>query len=145
MLYEIHPLLALTYRVQPVVVWEHLRVVLPTLASCGVPPIGYTAAITFFSAPSTFTCDTDDERGVATRPSTPVVVSVCVAGEVATMAAEQALRGVLQFGSHFIPRVQVFLLTPLSFAFTNRKPILPGRILPVQCIARSTLLHDSYN
>ena len=77
MLYEIHPLLALTYRVQPVVVREHLRVLLPTLASCGVPPIGYTAAITLFSAPSTFT---DDERGVATRPSTPVVVSVCVAG-----------------------------------------------------------------
>ena len=135
MLYEIHPLLALTYRVQPVVVWEHLRVVLPTLASCGVPR--FTAAITLFSAPSTFTCDTDDERGVATRPS--VIVSVCVAGEVATMAAEQALRGVLQFGSHFIPRAQVFLLTPLSFAFTNRKPtILPGRILPMQCTARSS-------
>ncbi|CAI8033373.1 Bis(5'-adenosyl)-triphosphatase [Geodia barretti] len=45
------------------------------------------------------------------------------------MAAEQALRGVLQFGSHVIPRAQVFLLTPLSFAFTNRKPILPGHVL----------------
>jgi hypothetical protein len=45
--------------------------------------------------------------------------------------AGPVLQGVLQFGSHLIPRSQVFLLTPLSFAFTNRKPILPGRILPV--------------
>lgn len=41
------------------------------------------------------------------------------------------MRGVFQFGSHVIPRAQVFLITPLSFAFTNRKPILPGRILTV--------------
>lgn len=39
------------------------------------------------------------------------------------------MRGVFQFGSHVIPRAQVFLITPLSFAFTNRKPILPGHVL----------------
>lgn len=40
-----------------------------------------------------------------------------------------SLRGVFQFGGHEIPGAQVFLLTPLSFAFTNRKPILPGHVL----------------
>lgn len=43
--------------------------------------------------------------------------------------AEPMMRGVFKFGSYVIPRAQVFLITPLSFAFTNRKPILPGRIL----------------
>ena len=46
------------------------------------------------------------------------------------LMAGPALHRGFQFGSHLIPRSQVFLLTPLSFAFTNRKPVLPGRILP---------------
>ena len=44
--------------------------------------------------------------------------------------AEPLLHGLFRFGSHVIPRGQVFLVTRLSFAFTNRKPILPGRIPP---------------
>ena len=38
-------------------------------------------------------------------------------------------RAVYQFGKHLIPGSNVFLTSTLSYAFTNRKPVLPGRIL----------------
>ena len=37
----------------------------------------------------------------------------------------------LQFGKCIISPSIVFLQTKLCFAFTNRKPVLPGRILTV--------------
>ena len=40
------------------------------------------------------------------------------------MAAE-----VIKFGRNVISVSTVFLQTQLSYAFTNRKPIVPGRIL----------------
>ena len=36
---------------------------------------------------------------------------------------------VYRFGEHLIPSGCVFLTTALSYAFTNRKPVVPGRIL----------------
>ena len=41
------------------------------------------------------------------------------------MAATEALR----FGKNLIGASLVFLQSPSSYAFTNRKPIVPGRIL----------------
>lgn len=35
----------------------------------------------------------------------------------------------VQFGKHVISRQNVFLRSKLSFAFVNRKPVLPGHVL----------------
>ena len=43
------------------------------------------------------------------------------------------MKQAFQFGKHLISRNQTFLVTRLSYAFTNRKPVLPGRIL--RCMA----------
>jgi len=44
------------------------------------------------------------------------------------LMTEPVLQQVFKFGRHLISHRQVFLKTTLSYAFTNRKPILPGRI-----------------
>ena len=46
--------------------------------------------------------------------------------------AEPVLQQVFKFRHHLISHRQIFLLTKLFYAFTNRKPILRGRIHP-QC------------
>ena len=48
----------------------------------------------------------------------------------------------VQFGKHVISRQNVFLRSKLSFAFVNRKPVLPGRILQhSNCIQLMQALH----
>ncbi|KAJ9089642.1 Dinucleoside triphosphate hydrolase, variant 2 [Entomophthora muscae] len=34
-----------------------------------------------------------------------------------------------RFGPHFLGRCEVFYLSPLSFAFVNLKPVVPGHVL----------------
>ena len=47
----------------------------------------------------------------------------------------------VQFGKHVISRQNVFLRSKLSFAFVNRKPVLPGRILRNTATVYSSCKH----
>ncbi|KAJ8258574.1 hypothetical protein COCON_G00175860 [Conger conger] len=48
-----------------------------------------------------------------------------------------------RFGQHIIKASAVFLQTELSFALVNRKPVVPGRILPSIYIFFPKACYDS--
>ena len=49
-----------------------------------------------------------------------------------------------RFGPHAIPANMVFASTPLSFAFVNLRPVLPGHVLvsPVRSVSQFEDLHS---